>query len=86
MITNLISPIAHKDESLNGISRSRFSFHFNTARKRRWLMVQLVTAPAIAGSDEPQQPTTQFRQQPERTDYNYLVDNFQVGRMTTRCI
>jgi hypothetical protein len=49
-------------------------------------MVQLVTAPAIAGSDEPQQPTTQFRQQPERTDYNYLVDNFQVGRMTTRCI
>jgi hypothetical protein len=86
MITNLISPIAHKDETLKGISRSRFSFHFNTARKRHWLLVQLVTAPALPASDEPQQPTTRYTQQPERTDYNYLVDNFQVGRMTTRCI
>ena len=45
MITNLIAPIARKEEALKGISRSRFSFHFNTARKRRWLLVQFGTRP-----------------------------------------
>ena len=86
MITNLISPIVHRDESLKGISRSRFSFHFNTARRRRWIMVQLVTAPALATEDEPQQTTALNTMQTERTDYNYLVDNFQVSRLATRCI
>ncbi len=47
MITNLIGPIAQNNEALKGIRRSRFSFHFNTGKKRRWLLVQLVTAPAI---------------------------------------
>lgn len=40
-----------KEPSLSGIKRSRFSFHFNTARTRRWLLVQLVTAPAIEEED-----------------------------------
>jgi hypothetical protein len=86
MITNLTSPIARKDEGPKGISRSRFSFHFNTARKRHWLLVQFVTAPALPAGDEPQQPTTNYTQQPERTDYNYLVDSFQASRIATRCI
>jgi hypothetical protein len=86
MITNLISPIAHKDEGLKGISRSRFSFHFNTARKRHWLLVQFVTAPALPAGDEPEQPTTRYSRQPERTDYNYLVDSFQVSRIAPRCM
>jgi hypothetical protein len=86
MIANLISPIAHKDASLNGISRSRFSFHFNTGHKRHWVMVQLVTAPTVQAEDDSELYTTPVVQQPERNDYDYLVNNFQNGRMATRCI
>lgn len=41
-----------QDASLNGIKRSRFSFHFNTPRTRRWLLVQMVTAPANVEEDD----------------------------------
>lgn len=86
MITNLVSPIAHKDETLKGISRSRFSFHFNTAHKRRWLLVQLVTAPALPADDQPEQSQARYITNPERNDYSHLVDAFQVNRMAARCI
>ena len=84
MIANLLTPATQADKSLNGISRSRLSFHFNTARKRRWLLVQLVTAPALP-TDEPEQPAPYYQGNPERTDYNHLIDSFQVNRLAARC-
>jgi hypothetical protein len=52
MITNLVGPITQNSDTLNGIRRSRFSWHFNTTRRRRWLLVQLVSAPAIPAVEE----------------------------------
>jgi hypothetical protein len=88
MIANLLTPVTHNDKALQGISRSRLSFHFNTARKRRWLLVQFVSAPALADTaiDQSEQPTPYAEPKPERTDYNHLIDNFQTNRIATRCI
>ena len=88
MIANLLTPITHNDKALQGISRSRLSFHFNTARKRRWLLVQFVTAPAIADTaiDQSEQPTPYAEPQPEHLDYHHLIDSFQANRIATRCI
>jgi hypothetical protein len=65
MIMNLIAPTANKSDTLTGIHRSRFSFHFNTAHRRRWLLVQLVSAPAIATDDD-------TATNPSTTDYSDL--------------
>ena len=46
-ISNVDGLTATRNEALRGIRRSRFSLHLNTARRRRWLLVQLVTAPAL---------------------------------------
>lgn len=86
MIANFSTPVTHNDKALKGISRSRFSFHFNTGRKRRWLLVQLVSAPALPVAEQIEQPTPYRTPQPERLDYSHLLDNFQSSRMTTRCI
>ena len=88
MITNLVTPVIHRDNALNGIRRSRFSFHFNTARKRRWLMVQLVTAPTLTDPsvEQTEHPTPYAALKPERTDYHHMIDRFQAGCIGTRCI
>ena len=88
MIANLLTPVTHNDKALNGISRSRLSFHFNTARKRRWLLVQFVTAPALPDPavDEVEHPTPYAAPKAERTDYHHLIDNYRTGAIATRCI
>ena len=86
MIANLLTPATHADKSLNGISRSRFSFHFNTAHKRRWLLVQLVTAPALPAADEADQSAAYVKNTSERNDYNHLINSFQTHSLAARCI
>jgi len=88
MIANLLTPVTHNDKALNGISRSRLSLHFNTARKRRWILVQLVTAPALPDPavDEVEHSTPYAAPKPERTDYHHLIDSYQKGAIATRCI
>ncbi|MEO8287458.1 MAG: hypothetical protein ABI670_13615 [Chloroflexota bacterium] len=85
MITNLITPMVRNDEMLKGIRRSRFSFHFTTARRRRWLLVQLVTSPAIATEDLAEQPTAYTPAKPERASYSKLIDGYQSGRISQYC-
>lgn len=61
-ISNVDGLTATRNEALKGIRRSRFSLHLNTARRRRWLLVQLVTAPALdAGSDDSTAPAPRPR-------------------------
>lgn len=88
MIANLVTPVIQKDTAINGIHRSRLSFHFNTARKRRWLMVQLVTAPAASDPTVAQieYPTPYAAPEPERADYHHLIDRFQSNCIGARCI
>ena len=45
-----VNPV--EDNTGQGVRRSRFSFHFMTARTRRWLLVQWVSVPRVADEDE----------------------------------
>jgi hypothetical protein len=88
LITNLIAPAATKTDVLKGIRRSRFSFHFNTARRRRWLLVQLVTAPVLPGDAD--DPITTRIDTPDYSDLrsarptpSSLLDNYVSSRVPT---
>ncbi|HST04650.1 MAG TPA: hypothetical protein VLQ48_07935 [Chloroflexia bacterium] len=87
LITNLIAPAAQKADVLTGIRRSRFSFHFNTARRRRWLLVQLVTAPALPGeADDISAPidTPDYSDiRSEQPTPASLLDNYVSSRLAT---
>jgi hypothetical protein len=67
--------------------RSRLSLHFNTRRRRRWLLIQLVSVPVSAllerereqSSDEVemvQRPTTDRRNENWPDAYSRLLDNY----------
>jgi hypothetical protein len=45
------TPKTHDEGILKGLRRSRFSFHFNTPRVRRWLLVQWVSMPVHSTQD-----------------------------------
>ncbi len=84
LLTNLIAPAAQKADILKDIHRSRFSFHFNTARRRRWLLVQLVTAPALPGDDEITTDTPDYSDaRTERPTPATLLDNYVTSRTVT---
>ncbi|MGA7730400.1 MAG: hypothetical protein WCD37_03900 [Chloroflexia bacterium] len=82
MITNLIGTIAQGNEALRGIRRSRFSWHFNTPRRRRWLLVQLVSAPAIPTVEEDlSYPSTHVEHEPPRRGFANPLDEYQFNRL-----
>lgn len=62
-----------QETALSGIHRSRFSFHFNTARRRRWLLVQIVTTPS-----EAQEDTTEalYHNRPTQPTIGRLMDDY----------
>jgi hypothetical protein len=68
------------EESIKGVRRSRFSFHFNTPRVRRWLLVQLVTLPVDEADVEPNPELTRLAQaqapRAKGDDYHKLLDNY----------
>lgn len=79
-ISNVDGLTATRNEALRGIKRSRFSLHLNTARRRRWLLVQLVTAPAIDRSpDEAPHPAHRHS---EPDDLGSLYRQYEAGRLT----
>ena len=46
-----------QEEALfKGVRRSRFSFHLNTRRVRRWLLIQMVSVPVSATAEEGEAP------------------------------
>jgi hypothetical protein len=80
-ISNVDGLTATRNEALRGIRRSRFSLHLNTARRRRWLLVQFVTAPALeAVSDEQAASTPQPER--ERYDFDSLCSQYDLSRLT----
>ncbi len=68
------------DEStLRGVRRSRFSFHLNTRRSRRWLLVQLVSIAVDSAADgtEPALAARHRRQlSGARPTMGQLLDNY----------
>jgi hypothetical protein len=79
-ISNVDGLTATRNEALRGIRRSRFSLHLNTARRRRWLLVQLVTAPALEDVQEEQAAPT-LRPQPA-CDLDSLYRQYDADRMS----
>lgn len=78
-ISNMDGLTATRNEALKGIKRSRFSLHLNTARRRRWLLVQLVTAPALDPiTDEVQRHAPRPR---ETYDFDTLINQYEAGRL-----
>lgn len=82
MITNMTGAIAQGNETLKGIKRSRFSFHFNTARRRRWLLVQLVSAPSTTMVEEDNTCASPYaEEQPVRRGLANRLEDYQMSRM-----
>ena len=79
-ISNVDGLTATRNEALTGIRRSRFSLHLNTARRRRWLLVQLVTAPAIDA--EPGEDYTPAHRPEQACDLNSVYQQYEAGRLT----
>lgn len=80
----LSNTYATENQALKGIHRSRFSLHFNIFNRRRWLLVQLVSAPTINNEDNA--PT--FNSQP--VEYHRGLANsleeYSFNRMQRACI
>lgn len=69
-----------------GTHRSRLSIHLNTARRRRWLMVQLITMPNSSVDDSEDSLQAHNRQVEPTTGWQHLVDDFQRTSIATRCL
>ncbi len=67
------------EPALRGVRRSRFSFHLNTRRSRRWLLVQLVSI-AVDGTADGTEPTLAARHRRQlsaaRPTMGQLLDNY----------
>ena len=75
------------DMASRGIRRSRLSVHFNTPRRRRWLLVQLVSMPlnnAIEEQDT-QLPRRLQAEAPRPKPWQSLVDDYERAAMWRRC-
>jgi len=81
----MAGPLAASDDAaIAGVRRSRLSIHLTTPRVRRWLLVQLVSVPLHATSNEPVFDNTQFAraEAPRNAALDHLVDEY----MTTQAI
>lgn len=77
MITNTL---ANETQTLKGISRSRFSWHFNFFNKRRWLLVQFVSAPTITSTEE-NTSTLPYTHTAPRRGLTNTLEEYQLNRM-----
>ena len=88
MGASIVSSIAQLEATpIKGVRRSRFSFHLNTPRVRRWLLVQFVSIPVAAdGEGERQTRTTHLRkaQPAPHEPMSRLMDDYQTGLLRRR--
>ena len=88
--TSMIGPLTPGDEViLKGVRRSRFSFHFNTGRMRRWLLVQLVSVTAHAASEELEAEPAPYahphaHRNQQATGLDRLVNEYWAGQLARR--
>ena len=88
--TSMIGPLTPGDEViLKGVRRSRFSFHFNTGRMRRWLLVQLVSVPANTSSEELEAAPSPYAHAHAHRDHrpatlDKLVNEYWAGQVARR--
>lgn len=76
------------------VRRSRFSLHFNTKKRRRWLLLQFVSMPVssvleeaqVQRGDEPDtwQPSPAPPRESWANNYSKLLDNFEANMYLKR--
>ncbi len=74
---------------LKDTRRSRFSFHFNTMRRRRWVLVQMVSVPVDRENAQPDSSLqraveAQVAARPARV--GNLLDEFCTNQMMKRWV
>ena len=83
-MTNSLS--AREEALFKGVRRSRFSFHLNTRRVRRWLLIQMVSVPVSATAEEGEAPVARHARKsvaPAQTP-TQLLDAYETGRLYSR--
>jgi hypothetical protein len=87
MASTFVTTTATEDLDV-GNRRSRLSFHFNTRKWRRWLLVQLVSMPVekeSVGNDENAWQAPQVAQKEQWADsYSRLLNNYETNFHLTR--
>jgi hypothetical protein len=74
---------------LKDARRSRFSFHFNTLRRRRWVLVQLVSVPVDGEHVQADTALQKAAETQAATHYcplSKLVDDFRNNQMMKRWV
>ncbi len=75
-----------QEASAPGLRRSRFSFHINTPRRRRWLLVQLVSVPDDSKQKNEADLCHSIRSRTAQPSLAHLVDDFRAAYSFNRCI
>ena len=73
-----------RDGAAPGVRRSRFSFHINTPRRRRWLLVQLVSVPDDSVQNDEVELYHTLRSKTPRPSLGRLVDDYCTAHSLTR--
>lgn len=73
----------YDEPTLRGARRSRFSFHLNTRRSRRWLLVQLVSVPLHDTEHDAAGPAFRHaqRQAAQHRTLGQLLDSYANSRL-----
>jgi len=69
-----------------GLRRSRFSFHLNTPRRRRWLLVQLVSVPDDSKQKNEADLCHSIRTRNAQPSLSRLVDDFRAAYSFNRYV
>lgn len=69
-----------------GLRRSRFSFHINTPRRRRWLLVQLVSVLDDSKQKNEVDLCHSIRSRAAQPSLARLVDDFRAAYSFNRCV
>lgn len=79
--------LSAKEEAVfKGVRRSRFSFHLNTRRVRRWLLIQVVSFPVSETAQDDEASIARNAREscaPTQTP-GQLIDAYETGRFYSR--
>ncbi len=85
-ITSIGLPTIIQEAAAPGVRRSRFSFHLNTPRRRRWLLVQVVSVPDDTVQRNEVELNHAIRSSTPRPSLERLVDNYRATHAFNRCV
>jgi hypothetical protein len=85
-ITSLGLATITQEAAAPGVRRSRFSFHLNTPRRRRWLLVQVVSVPDDSVQLNEAELHHAMCSNTPRPSLGRLIDDYRDVHAFNRCI